>query len=274
MPRPAAHRHRARIAGPAPTASLAVLWALGCAAALEPDADDGGPSATEDLLVGSAVGPPTGSPTAAPTGASPGTIPPGTGGQIAPPDPGGQAAQGGVIAPPVPDAGPAIPTQPPGEFTAEAQQLCALVNGYRQQRGLAPVALSRTLMRVAGAHVSDLTRHPEISRAPCNLHSWSNDGTWTPCCYTEDHAQAQCMWNKPRELGGGTYQGDGFEIAAFGDITPQQALELWQSSPPHHEVMLNAGIWTDPSPWPAMGCGLQGAYAVVWFGNQADAQAP
>ena len=64
---------------------------------------------------------------------------------------------------------------------------------------------------------------------------------------------------------------DGFEIAAQGEITPAQALALWQS-PPHLEVIQNAGIWSDASPWPAMGCGLQRSFAVVWFGGVGDPQ--
>ena len=132
-------------------------------------------------------------------------------------------------------------------------------------------------MTVARTHVNDLLAHPEIAQAPCNLHSWSlGSPLFGGCCYTEDQAQAQCMWDKPRQIttpwGAQAYTGDGFEIAAQGEITPQQALTLWQNSAPHLEVIQNAGIWSDISPWPAMGCGLQGGFAVVWFGSVADPQ--
>ena len=237
-------------------APLLLLWPcaclLACAAALEP-ADDGGLESEIDALTGSANA------GGAPTGI--------TGG-----------ASGGGDFPPVRDAGPENPLPPDasagGEFSAASFELCRVVNDYRQSVGLPAVVLSAALMRVAKAHVSDLVTHPSGTQPPCNLHSWSNDGTWSPCCYTEDHAQAQCMWDKPRQIGGGAYQGDGFEIAAFGEITPAQALTLWQTSPPHHEVILNGGIWQDLSPWPGMGCGLQGTFAVVWFGSLPDSESP
>ncbi len=182
---------------------------------------------------------------------------------------------GGVV--PVPDAAlpdAAVLEPPAGEFPAVAFELCRVVNAYRVSRGLPEVPLSQALMRVATAHAGDLTRHPDIAIEPCNLHSWSDQGPWTACCYTGDHARAQCMWDKPREIGRNGYVGDGFEIAAFGGIDSSQALELWQQSGPHHEVILNAGIWQDTSPWPAMGCGLEGNYAVVWFGSTPDPFAP
>lgn len=244
---------------PARLLLLPALALCACAAALEPGDDDGGAGGSEpDALMGNAH----------------------AGGHVAPPTGGSQGGGGQFVPPPVPDAGPVGPPPTPdanvpaGEFSAVSRQLCQVVNDYRVSVGLPAVALSAALMRVAKAHVADLSAHPEGTQPPCNLHSWSNAGPWSPCCYTEDHAQAQCMWDKPRQIGGGAYQGDGFEIAAFGEITPAQALQLWQTSAPHHEVILNGGIWRDLSPWPGMGCGLQGNYAVVWFGSLPDPESP
>ena len=56
----------------------------------------------------------------------------------------------------------------------------------------------------------------------CNLHSWSDKGPWSACCYTPDHAQAQCMWDKPSELT--NYPGNGYEISAAGYDSAQAAL--------------------------------------------------
>jgi hypothetical protein len=101
------------------------------------------------------------------------------------------------------------------------------------------------------------------------MHSWSDAGTWSPCCYTDDHAESQCMWDKPRELT--DYPGDGFEISygAWGmPADPAGALAGWQSSPPHREVILNAGMWSDA--WQAVGIGIRGGYASVWFGVEAE----
>lgn len=251
--------------------ALAGLAVSACAAALDPAADDAGTGGSGGAFIGGGEG-----------GVLPGETGgsmPGVGGLVSPPvEEGGQPAPpaGGQIVPvPTPDAflpsaDAAVPPPPDGEFPAVALELCRVVNAYRASRGLPEVALSQALMRVATAHVGDLTRHPDVAIEPCNLHSWSNQGPWTPCCYTSDHAQAQCMWDKPREVGGNGYVGDGFEIAAYGGIDPAQALQLWQQSGPHHEVILNAGIWQDTSPWPAMGCGLEGNYAVVWFGSEPD----
>ena len=160
-------------------------------------------------------------------------------------------------------------------FAAEAVALCEVINDYREQQGLAKVPFSPALFTVAAAHVGDLGGHPEMLTADCNLHSWSEGSAeWTGCCYTADHAKAQCMWDKPRELtsdwGAEQYQGNGYEIAESGAGSPEQALELWKGSPGHHNVILNADIWTDLSPWPAMGCAFAGGYGVVWFGDQAD----
>jgi hypothetical protein len=166
-----------------------------------------------------------------------------------------------------------------GSFAPESIALCQVINDYRFSQGLAEVPISPALMTVAEAHVGDLTDHPDIVSGNCNLHSWSQTSTlWTGCCYTPDHAQAECMWNKPPEItaswGPNQYTGNGYEIAAGGVSTPEEALGLWKGSPPHHDVILNADIWDGFSPWPAFGCGMKGGYGVVWFGDAKDPQTP
>jgi hypothetical protein len=121
---------------------------------------------------------------------------------------------------------------------------------------------------VAEAHVQDLeAHHPDTGS--CNLHSWSDQGSFTGCCYTDDHAEAECMWDKPRELT--VYTGDGYEIAAWsgGRLSPNEALDLWRESSGHHDVILSRGIWASP-PWQAMGAAISEHYAVVWFGTEPD----
>jgi len=233
-----------RLPRPLRRLTVAALVCVGCAAALEPEEKDGSAGSGGELQ--------------------------GVTGNTEPP-------MGGLVSPPTEEGGQLDAAQPPppaGEFAAAAFELCRVVNAYRVSRGLPEIPLSQALMRTANAHIGDLNRHPEVAVAPCNLHSWSNEGPWTPCCYTSDHAQAQCMWDKPREIGRNGYNGDGFEIAAQGGIDPAQALALWQQSGPHHEVILNAGTWQGTSPWPAMGCGLGGKYAVAWFGSEPDPLPP
>jgi hypothetical protein len=75
------------------------------------------------------------------------------------------------------------------------------------------------------------------------------------------------MWTKPKEIAG--YRSHGYEIAANASgITPDYALEMWQKSPAHHEVMTNKRIWTKP--WRAMGVAIDGDHAVAWFGEVSD----
>ncbi len=149
-------------------------------------------------------------------------------------------------------------------------QLVALINAYRATLGLPAVAVSSALTRVAEAHVRDLEQaRPSGS---CNMHSWSNSSSeWKGCCYTADHAQSQCIWNKPREISQGAYKGDGFEISYWtsGRATPEQALATWKTSPGHHSVIINQSIWASTK-WRALGVAVSEHYAVAWFGEVAE----
>lgn len=159
---------------------------------------------------------------------------------------------------------------PPNGCTPEALALVDLVNAYRAEKGLPAVPASPSLCIVGQTHVQDLADNaPHTQPGGCNLHSWSNAGAWTPCCYTPDHAQAMCMWIKPQELT--EYPGYGYENAAQagGMITPEMALAGWQGSPAHNDVILNQGIWAS-HPWGAAGAGLHQGFAVLWFGEEPD----
>lgn len=150
--------------------------------------------------------------------------------------------------------------------------LATLVNGHRAGHGLAPVPVSRALSMVGQWHVWDLGSNAPAVGA-CNMHSWSGarPDRWSAVCYTPDHAQAAGMWNKPREITGNVYAGFGYELSAGGGgaISPAQAMALWAASPGHNPVILNQGGWAGRT-WRAMGVGLVGGYAVLWFGEQAD----
>ncbi|RDV36763.1 hypothetical protein DV096_16890 [Bradymonadaceae bacterium TMQ3] len=155
----------------------------------------------------------------------------------------------------------------PAWTTAEAYELYELIMAYRVENGLPEIPLSPSLSAVADAHVADLNEHPETTDGECNLHSWSDQGSWTACCYTPDHAEASCMWDKPRELS--DYPGNGYEISAMStSMTPESALLLWQESPDHNAVLLNEDDWS--TAWGAIGVGIAGQYAHIWFGHEAD----
>ena len=139
---------------------------------------------------------------------------------------------------------------------------------YRYSKGLTKIPLSKSLTFVAQTHVKDLVNNkPDVGN--CNMHSWSNKGNWTPCCYTDDHARAKCMWNKPSELT--SYKGNGYEIAHWnsGTATAEGALSGWKRSSGHNAVIINQGVW-DSHPWKAIGIGIYKGFAVVWFGEERD----
>lgn len=146
------------------------------------------------------------------------------------------------------------------------------INQYRAEKGLKPVPLSGSLTYVAQQHVLDLAENNPVS-GRCNLHSWSSKGSWSPCCYTEDHKRAACMWNKPRELT--NYPGEGYEIAYWTNepLEPHafatKALKVWKHSPGHNSVIINNYEWRS-SDWKAMGVGYFKGYLVVWFGADPD----
>ncbi len=155
--------------------------------------------------------------------------------------------------------------------SAKEVKLFNKINEYRKKHNLSKIDISQKLTTVADAHVRDLNQNkPHENSEACNLHSWSDNGPWTACCYTDDHAQTSCMWDKPGELT--TYSGNGYEISygAKGiEVTPKSALEAWKDSESHNKLMLNKGQWENLE-WNAMGISLKGDYAVVWFGEKAD----
>ena len=82
------------------------------------------------------------------------------------------------------------------------------------------------------------------------------------------------MWDKPRELT--NYKGDGFEIAFYStykydspEALAKDILENWKKSPHHNMVIINGNIWRDVK-WKALGVGVYGEYANVWFGKEED----
>jgi cell division septation protein DedD len=164
-------------------------------------------------------------------------------------------------------------------LTPQEAELARLVNDYRGSLNLPPIQVSKSLTLVAQQHAWDSTTNGNAWPAPppgksCNLHSWTDrvnpalqQGTWTAVCYTSDHANAQGMWNKPGELAG--YPGIGVEnsFAASNGVTPSGALTGWKNSPGHNAVITEQNGWTRPA---AMGVGINGNFAHLWFGYVAD----
>lgn len=160
------------------------------------------------------------------------------------------------------------------QLSREEKRLAGLVMEYRARHGLVPIPLSPSLTYVAKRHLLDLEENKPAGGS-CNGHSWSGKGDWSGCCYTSDHEQAQCMWDKPRELT--RYTGDGFEIAFGADgmtrmdfsVSADVALRGWQGSRFHNEVILNQRVWKKHE-WKAMGVAIYKTSAAIWFGKQDD----
>lgn len=157
-------------------------------------------------------------------------------------------------------------------LSAEEEKLFNAINSYRKSKKLKLIPYSASLSKVAQLHAKDLALKNPNKQQGCNLHSWSVSKQWKGCCYTSDHKQASCMWDKPRELT--SYPGNGYEISTYSSasMTADLALKSWKESPPHHDVILSKSIWKD-APWKAMGVGVYKGYAMVWFGNDADTDA-
>lgn len=152
----------------------------------------------------------------------------------------------------------------------DEQELYNLIMQYRKAKKLPEIPISKSLTYVAQLHAEDLSENISDFNKGCNPHSWSDKGKWSSCCYTDDHKEAKCMWNKPRELT--NYQDNGYEIVHFSSkLSPKEALDSWKDSKGHNEVIINEGIWKKAS-WKAIGIGLYEGYACVWFGKSEDAE--
>ena len=154
----------------------------------------------------------------------------------------------------------------------EETKLYNIIMQYRYSKGLPKIPLSKSLTFVAQTHAKDFVNNrPDNGSfsSGCNGHSWSNKGNWTACCYTSNHARAECMWSKPSELT--SYKGNGYEIShrTSGIATAEGSLNGWKGSPGHNAVIINQGIWHDNN-WQAIGIGIYQGYACVWFGTERD----
>ena len=154
----------------------------------------------------------------------------------------------------------------------EEMKLYGLINDYRRSVGLKAVPLSMNLSWVAQAHAIDLLENRPFQDI-CNMHSWSDQGPWEACCYTDDHANAGCMWHKPGEFT--AYPGSGYEIVFYyfpvvGQVPlAEYALSAWKESPGHNNTIINRGVFGRVT-WNAMGVGIMGGFVVVWFGEERD----
>lgn len=155
-------------------------------------------------------------------------------------------------------------------LSQEEKKLYDLIMEYRKSKKLPPIPLSARLTMVAQTHARDLMDNYKFDvNNRCNPHSWSRKGKWSACCYTNDHKQAKCMWDKPREISG--YTSNGYEIAYYSSkgASAEEGLAGWKLSPGHNPLIINDGMWSKVE-WKGIGIGIYGEYGIVWFGESAD----
>jgi uncharacterized protein YkwD len=147
------------------------------------------------------------------------------------------------------------------EVNADEKELYRIINEYRSQNKLKPIAISEPLSFVANRHLLDLSKN--IGKL---THSWSN------CDYDIKVERTwNCVFESPTRLNS-TYKGKGFENLyrnLNGSATPILALEAWKKSQPHNAMILNLDIWKNTD-FDAFGVAIYGDYAAIWFGTQND----
>ncbi|HOP12895.1 MAG TPA: SPOR domain-containing protein [Lentimicrobium sp.] len=146
-------------------------------------------------------------------------------------------------------------------------ELYNLITAFRKINNLPPVPFSKSLSYVARVHMMDITdNRPDFGG--CNPHSWSDKGQWKPCCYARDEKRITCMTEKPKELT--MYKAKAWEIVYEGGepARAEDAFNLWKNISLTRDYLINGGKWTKP--WKAIGIGIYGDYAAVWFGEGDD----
>lgn len=156
-------------------------------------------------------------------------------------------------------------------ITEDENQLLTLINSYREKNGVSKIALSRSLTYVAKLHVRDLY-HNKPDTSYCSLSSWSDQGSWSPCCHSKMTPQPACILIKPKEIA--KFPGDGHELAYWenGYIIPDSVLAFWQNYPEAVNLILNREKWAE-KPWKSIGIGIYEGYASVWVSNASDTAA-
>jgi sporulation related protein len=142
------------------------------------------------------------------------------------------------------------------------------INQLRKDYGKDLIQLSASLSYVANIHVNDLqTNNPDSSI--CNSSSWSDKGTWTPCCYNKYVYNPDCMWDKPKELTSYTYRG--YELVTyFADgVNVDSISQLWSDSKPVLDMLLTRGDY-EKKKWICGGLSIGTNYVSLWFGQRKD----
>lgn len=161
----------------------------------------------------------------------------------------------------------------PSDFciSSEEYKLYQLITEYRKAMNLDAIPLSKSLCYVAKTHVIDLiTNNPDTNT--CNFHSWSDKGDWTACCFEKEIKDKSCMLNKAREIT--LYPGSAYEIIYWENKSAdaEKAFNQWRETSVARSLITNFKNW-ETFDWYAMGVGIQGGFAIAWFGEEPDVEA-
>jgi len=158
-------------------------------------------------------------------------------------------------------------------FTPDERQLHALIINYRREQGLSDwnIPLSNSLSCVAELHSKDLYKGEGHLRRgkSCNVLDGGLSHSWSTCC-TKPGLNYDCSAKKPIE--NTDYPGDGYEVSSGvkgGTVDIIAVLEGWKNSRDHRITILNRGMYAN-SAWQAIGVGIYGGFANVWFGAEVD----
>lgn len=146
------------------------------------------------------------------------------------------------------------------EVNQPEKELFRIVNEYRVQNNLPPIALSESLSIIANRHLLDIIQNLKIL-----THGWSN------CPYDLKNKDTwDCVFESPKRFKV-NYKGKGFENLYRingGQVTPSATLEAWKNSPLHNALILNLNSWKDTK-FDAFGLAIDGQYAALWFGSSS-----
>jgi len=142
------------------------------------------------------------------------------------------------------------------------------INLFRAENGEKTISNSISLNYVASLHANDLQEnHPDTSI--CNLSSWSDNGSWTSCCYNKYVPEPDCIWDKPKELTSFTYRG--YELALYFEdsFNVDTVIQFIISSKPARDMLLANGRYKQKK-WISMGASMSRNYISIWFAQKAD----
>ena len=158
----------------------------------------------------------------------------------------------------------------PQDFCISQQEykLYSLVNTYRAKLALEAIPLSKSLSYVAKIHAADLSKNYS-SDDDCNMHSWSDKGTWKAFCFPADQNRRNDIKDKAKKIA--NYPGKAWELTYWenADADVGFVLEFWNSIPYTSSMIVNTGKWADKE-WKSMGVGIQDGYVLLWLGEKVD----